>query len=406
MLKITTIWWWNGQSTLLDWFFTELWNKVKISSIVSMSDDWRTTWKLMKSFENELNLHLPPPWDLRRCLFSLSESEYRDYFKLIFEYTFLNEESISEFTIMDLFKQVNKELLFFWRWAELKEELIKFVNFCKWNLFEKIDMKCKNVLKFKLPLKVSLKWHKFWNILMASLYYNLEKWNNDWYEKMIDFMHELLEVRWKVIPVTTKRAYIKAILWNGEVVNNQDRISNVADYNSWIADLELKECSKWANHNISVHKAIINADYIVVWPGDLFTSIISNFIIWWVKNSIKCSKAKVIYIWNSTNKWWETTWLTQLDFVNKIERFLWKNIDYFVLNNKKLKLDVDELKKFKNNISIKWWDYLFLSRWEKEELEKRNIKVIEANLLSKKSLYKHSRKKLIPVLEKIIFNKK
>ena len=307
---------------------------------------------------------------------------------------------------MDLFKQVNKELLFFWRWAELKEELIKFVNFCKWNLFEKIDMKCKNVFKFKLPLKVSLKWHKFWNILMASLYYNLEKWNNDWYEKMIDFMHELLEVRWKVIPVTTKRAYIKAILWNGEVVNNQDRISNVADYNSWIADLELKECSKWANHNISVHKAIINADYIVVWPGDLFTSIISNFIIWWVKNSIKCSKAKVIYIWNSTNKWWETTWLTQLDFVNKIERFLWKNIDYFVLNNKKLKLDVDELKKFKNNISIKWWDYLFLSRWEKEELEKRNIKVIEANLLSKKSLYKHSRKKLIPILEKIIFNKK
>ena len=406
MLKITTIWWWNGQSTLLDWFFTELWNKVKISSIVSMSDDWRTTWKLMKSFENELNLHLPPPWDLRRCLFSLSESEYRDYFKLIFEYTFLNEELISEFTIMDLFKQVNKELLFFWRWAELKGELIKFVNFCKWNLFEKIDMKCKNVFKFKLPLKVSLKWHKFWNILMASLYYNLEKWNNDWYEKMIDFMHELLEVRWKVIPVTTKRAYIKAILWNGEVVNNQDRISNVADYNSWIADLELKECSKWANHNISVHKAIINADYIVVWPGDLFTSIISNFIIWWVKNSIKCSKAKVIYIWNSTNKWWETTWLTQLDFVNKIERFLWKNIDYFVLNNKKLKLDVDELKKFKNNISIKWWDYLFLSRWEKEELEKRNIKVIEANLLSKKSLYKHSRKKLIPILEKIIFNKK
>jgi hypothetical protein len=52
---------------------------------------------------------------LRRCLFSLSESEYRDYFKLIFEYTFLNEESIKEFTILELFKQVNKELLFFGR---------------------------------------------------------------------------------------------------------------------------------------------------------------------------------------------------------------------------------------------------------------------------------------------------
>jgi 2-phospho-L-lactate transferase/gluconeogenesis factor (CofD/UPF0052 family) len=112
-----------------------------------------------------------------------------------------------------------------------------------------------------------------------------------------------------------------------------------------------------------VHNAIINADYIVVWPGDLFTSIISNFIIWWVKDSIIDSNAKVIYIWNSTNKWWETTWLTQLDFVNKIERFLGKKIDYFILNNKKLDLTDAELEEFKNDISIKWGDYLFLSKW-------------------------------------------
>ena len=401
MIKVTTIWGWNGQSNLLDWLFNELWNKVKISSIVSMSDDWRTTWMLMKSFEDELWLHLPPPWDLRRCLFSLSDSEYRDYFKLVFEYTFLNEESINEFTIKDLFKQVNKELIFFWRWWDLKEELIKFIDFCKGNLYENIDKKCKDIFKFKLPLKASLKWHKFWNILMASIYYNLDK--N--YDKMIAFMHNLLDVRWEVIPVTTKRAYIKAVLGNWEVIKNQDRISNVADYNSGIADLELKECSVDAKHNNQVHKAIVNADFIVVWPWDLFTSIISNFIIWWVKDSIKDSKAKVIYIWNSTNKWGETTGLTQLDFVNKIERFLGKKIDYFVLNNKKLKLNEEELEKFKNDISVKWGDFLFLSKWEKEELIRRKIKVIETDLLSKKSFYKHSKKKITKVLENIFFNK-
>jgi uncharacterized cofD-like protein len=153
-----------------------------------------------------------------------------------------------------------------------------------------------------------------------------------------------------------------------------------------------------------VHNAIINADYIVVWPGDLFTSIISNFIIWWVKDSIIDSNAKVIYIWNSTNKWWETTWLTQLDFVNKIERFLGKKIDYFILNNKKLDLTDAELEEFKNDISIKWWDYLFLSKWEKEELIKRKIKVIEKDLLWKKSFYKHSKKKIVKVLENVFFN--
>ncbi|MDF1682444.1 MAG: hypothetical protein P1U46_01435 [Patescibacteria group bacterium] len=44
--------------------------------------------------------------------------------------------------------------------------------------------------------------------MMANLFYNLDK---D-YDKMINFMHDLLEVKSKVIPVTTKKAYIRAIL--------------------------------------------------------------------------------------------------------------------------------------------------------------------------------------------------
>lgn len=400
MLKITTIWWGNGQSNLLDWFFEYGSKNYELSSIVSMSDDWRTTWELMKCFEEELWLHLPPPWDLRRCLFSLSDSSYREYFKLVFEYTFLNEEKIKDFTIFDLFKQVNKELLFFGRWWELKKELINFVETWSWNLYDFINDKCNNIFNFELPLQASLKWHKFWNILMASIYYNL--WKD--YDKMIDFMHKLLEVDWKIIPVTTKRAFIKAILWNWEIIENQDRISNVADYNSWIADLELMECSLEASHNNQVHEAIVNADYIIVWPWDLFTSIISNFIIAWVQESIKQSNAKVIYIWNSTNKWWETMWLTQLDFVNKIERFLWKKIDYFVLNNKNQKLNKEQLELFKNNISVKWWDYLFLSSWEKKELQRRKIEVIETDLISTDSFYKHSKDKLINAIKQIINN--
>lgn len=399
MVKITTIWGWNWQSNLLDWFLSKFWDRVEISSIVSMSDDGRTTWELMKSFDNELGLHLPPPWDLRRCLFSLSNSEYKDYFKLVFEYTFLNEEKIKNFSIFDLFKQVNKELLFFGKWWELKSELVKFIDLSSGNLYETLISKCSNIFNFVLPLESSLKWHKFGNILMASLYYNFEK---D-YDLMIKFMHDLLEVKGEVIPVTTKRAFIRAILWNWNIIERQDRISNVADYNSGIADLELMNCSSDAEQNKEVHDAIINSDFLIVWPGDLFTSIISNFIIWWVKASISESKAKIIFIWNSTNKWWETTWLTQLDFVNKIERFLWRRIDYFISNNEKPELTEVQMIEFKNDISVKWWDYLFLSKWEKSELVRRKINVIETNLLSSTSFYKHSKQKLLEVIEKIIF---
>jgi uncharacterized cofD-like protein len=398
MIKLTTIGWGNGQSNLLDAFYENFWDNVEITSVVSMSDDGRTTWELMWAFRDELWLHLPPPGDLRRCLFSLSGSQYRDYFKLVFEYIFLNEESIQNFTIFDLFRQVNKELLFFWRAGELKNELKKFVELEQWDLYTLLKNEYGNILEYKLPLTRGLKWHKFGNILMASLYFNFDKS----YDKMITFMHELLEVRGKVIPVTTKKARIRAILWNGDIIESQDRISNVAEYSAWIADLELSDCSTNASHHSAVHETIIHSDYIIVWPWDLFTSIISNFIIWGVKESLQESNAKIIYIWNSTNKWWETMGLTQLDFINKIERFLGKRIDYFVLNDKKPILSEEEKVAFKNDISVKGWDFLFLSPWEKTELVRRKVKVIEADLLDNHSFYKHNKQKISKIILNII----
>lgn len=398
-MKITTIWWGNWQSNLLDWLNKKFGDKIEISSIVSMSDDWRTTWELMKAFNNELGLHLPPPWDLRRCLFSLSESKYKSYFKLVFEYTFLNEEKISNFTIFDLFLQVHKEILFFWKETEFKDDLANFVENQSWELFDYLNKKAKDIFEFRLPLNSTLKWHKFWNILMASLYYNFDK---D-YDKMLDFMHYLLKVNASVIPVTTKKAFIRAVLWNWEIVETQDKISNEANYSSGIADLELMDSSVDAVHHKKVSKAVEKADFIIIWPGDLFTSIISNFIISWVQKSIKQTDAKIIYIWNNTNKWGETMWLTQLDFVNKIERFLWRRIDYFIANNKKPILSQSELESFKNDISVKWWDYIFVSNWERKELERRKIKLIEADLLDDESFYKHSKQKLLNVLEQLFF---
>jgi len=378
-IKITTIWWWNWQSNLLDWLNSYFWDDIKISSIVSMSDDWRTTWVLMKAFNDKLNIHLPPPWDVRRCLFSLSKSKYKDLFKMYFEQEITLDWDIKDFSIKDILLSLDSS-----------NDFIEYISREK-----------KDFLDFVIPLDIKIKWHKFWNILMASLFYNYDQ--N--YDKMLDFLHNMMEVWWKIIPVTIKRAYIKAILWNWDVIEKQDNISNVVNYNSWISDLRLMDCSIDAKHTKQVHEAIVESNYLIIWPWDLYTSIISNFIIWGVKDSVNDSISKIIYIWNSTNKWWETTWLTQLDFLNKIELFLWKKVDYFVLNNSKPSLSDDEKEVFKNDISIKWGDYLFLSDIEREELSRRWVNVLETNLLWDNKSYKYDKKKIVETLSKIIFNK-
>lgn len=389
-MKLVTIWWGNGQSNLLSGFFEFLPNEVELASIVSMSDDGRTTWELMRKFAEHLWQHLPPPGDLRKCLYSTSGSYYREYFMKAFETIFTIEKNISDFTILELYREISKEVL---KDNYLPRAILDDVEFFtaknKWPLAEYIARKNKNVLDYKLPLDSPIKWHKFWNILMASIYHNL--WD---YNEMLYGMHKLLEVKWRILPVTINRALIKAKLENGKVIETQDRISNVADYNSAISDLELMDCSKSASYNEALKEAILTADFIMIWPWDLYTSIISNLIIWWVWEILKKSNAEIIYVLNSTNKWGETDWYNVSDFVNRLEQFLWKNIDYLIANNKKLNLTWSELERFKNDISVKWWDYLYITDEEIEDFEKRWIKVVERDFLDKVSLYKHNKKKI------------
>ena len=417
MKKIVTIWWGNGQSNLLDGmqrYFPK--KKYHISSIVSMSDDGRTTGELMRKFQEELGLHLPPPGDLRRCLFMMSNSSRKNEFQQFLETVIERDMIISELTIWDYFRLVGADDDFKMYLERCTRKMINSLPLspygARWIPLEagerapwggKVGIegvsreKC-NFLSFTLPLTSSIKGHKVGNILMANLYYNFEK---DYY-KMLEVMHALLEVEADIIPVTTQKAYIRAILWNGEVIETQDRISNVASYTAGIADLELMEDSRYAYQHKSVFKALRKADYIIITPGDVFTSIISNFVIGWVKEVIHKSDAKIIYIWNSTNKWWETQWLTHLDIISKIERFLWKSIDIFICNNTKLDLSPEEKSRFQSHVSVKGWDYLYLSRGERKELEARKVKIFETALLDKKSLYKHDTKVLTELLEKIM----
>lgn len=417
MVKITTIWWWNWQSNILSAFNNYFPEEIFISSIVSMSDDWRTTGELIRNFKKSFDLHLPPPWDLRKCFYSSSKSKYLIYFKNILENIFSSELQIKDFTILELFKLATTELFNnFWKEIksefstatikvdsylpeEIKKDIELFLVKNSWPLFKYLQEKFWEYLNFVLPLSNSLKWHKFWNILMASIYYNLKN-----YDKMTDFMHEFLEVKWKIIPVTTERAFIKAILENWEIIETQDKISNDAEYTSKIVDFELMDCSKNAKHTNNVNNAIIEADYLIITPWDLFTSTISNFIIWWVKDSIKSSKAKIILIWNNTNKWWETWGFKIIDFIEQIEKYLWKKIDFFITNDKKITLIWDELENFKTNVSVQWWDFLYLTPEEEQKIKQKWTKIITSNLLDKNIYYKHDKENISKIIYELIKN--
>ena len=97
-------------------------------------------------------------------------------------------------------------------------------------------------------------------------------------------------------------------------------------------------------------------------------------------------------------------WYTIMDFISEIEKYLWKPINYIIANNKKPKLNKEEKIKFQNDISVKWWEYIFITSQERKILKQKEIKIIEADLIDKKTLYKHEKVKLTALLEKVIID--
>jgi uncharacterized cofD-like protein len=208
-------------------------------------------------------------------------------------------------------------------------------------------------------------------------------------------MKEFLEVEDKVLPVTINEATIKAILKDWTIIETQDEISNVADYNSPIEKIEFLHKLAWIKTTENIKNAIKNADYIIIWPWDLFTSIIANFIVDGLTQEIEKSDTKIIYILNANNKKWETTNYKVDDFVKVINKYLWtKEIDYLVWNNKIPELTFEQKEKFKNDISVKWWEYLLLTNSCLTELKQKYKKMdfITWEYINPKDLYKYNEK--------------
>lgn len=102
---------------------------MQINTIVSMSDDGRTTGKLMRVFQKYLGIHLPPPGDLRRPLYVLSQSENTSLLEASMEEVITSSKALSEIKISQYFDDLKgitpeKREHVYKKYAEILEEII------------------------------------------------------------------------------------------------------------------------------------------------------------------------------------------------------------------------------------------------------------------------------------------
>ncbi|MDD4062576.1 MAG: YvcK family protein [Candidatus Pacebacteria bacterium] len=189
--------------------------------------------------------------------------------------------------------------------------------------------------------------HNLFNILLAGL--ELSSKN---YSKVLTEMHKLLDIPFEILPATTDKSNLCAILENGEVITGETNIDvPVHDPNLKIERVFLNPPAKAYSKTIS---AIKNADVILIGPGDLYSSLAQIFLVKGISTAIKKSKAKKIYICNLDNKLGETNDYFVEDFAKRIEELIDCSLDYVIYDKKgSVKINTDSSKFIGADVSNK-----------------------------------------------------
>ncbi len=172
--------------------------------------------------------------------------------------------------------------------------------------------------------------HNFGNILISTL-----EMITGSMDKALDVASDILNIKGRVIPVTLDKVRLVTELGNGEIIEGEDEL----DVSRILSEKKVKSMylKPSAQLNPKALAAIKQADLIVVGPGDVYTSLIPNFLVDGMAKAFRASKAKKVLVVNLMNKRGQVDGFKPVDYVCAIEAYLGAKgvFDVVVFNTKK-----------------------------------------------------------------------
>ena len=171
----------------------------------------------------------------------------------------------------------------------------------------------------------TLKGHNFGNLLLSAL----EKVTGG-FDKAVEKVSEILRCEGQIIPVTLKKVTLEARLKNEKKIIGQQKI-----FQSTLSNLDKIYLNPHASANPNAVNTILEADAVVIGPGEFYTSIIPNLLVKGIPEALQKTKAKKIYICNLMKRKEHTNGFFVKDFMKTIEKFIGCQVDAVIYNNKR-----------------------------------------------------------------------
>lgn len=240
-----------------------------------------------------------------------------------------------------------------------------------------------------------LKGQSFGNIFIAAM-------NGVYgsFEEAIKESSNVLAITGKVIPMTLENVKIKAELHNGKVVEGESHIS----IESTKQKSKIKKICIEPEISHPLPEALVairDADFIVLGPGSLYTSVIPNLLVSDIADEICKSSAPKAYIVNVMTEPGETDNYKVLDHVEAIlDHSKCKILDYVIANTEDVPLETLEKYIYDGSIPVKVEDY------DERVLANKGITLISSSLIDiEKDYIRHDNIKLSELLVHLAKNR-
>ncbi len=156
----------------------------------------------------------------------------------------------------------------------------------------------------------------------------------------IDAIHRLLKIRGRVVPVSWDQVQLCAELADGRVVEGEADI-DVPKHDPSIP-IRKVFLQPQAHANPEALAAIASSDFIVLAPGDLYTSSLPNLLVTGVAEAIQRSRARLVYVLNLMTKRGETEGYPASRHVEEIINYAGRKPDIVLANAGELPSEMAE----------------------------------------------------------------
>ncbi len=201
----------------------------------------------------------------------------------------------------------------------------------------------------------SMKGHALGNLFLSGL----EKMTGNFAEA-VETAGEVLNIVGEVHPITLDPVTLVWEKADGSRVRGEFQIGDMDFEGEHYPNLMLEPQS---SVNPAARQAIMDADIVVIAPGNLYTSLAPALIVPGVSDALRQTTAKKVYVCNLVTKPGQTDGFKVHDFAAEVERLGNFNLDYVLFNNQPPRAEL--LEKYAR-------DGEYAVEWDKETLKKQH----------------------------------